>query len=145
MQDRDAHDLSQALGVQITDDLGRYLGARMIHQRVSAHSYKFVLDKMRKKLSGWKATSLSFAGRITLAQSSLEAIPGYVLQSAPIPSGVCDEAEKICRDFICGTTTNSRKCHLIPWSKICALKEESGLDFKDLRMLDRAYMIKLDW
>lgn len=77
--------LSQELGIQITSDLGVYLGAPMIHQRASAQSYKFVLDRMRKKLSGWKATSLSFAGRITLAQSSLANIHGYVLQSAPIP------------------------------------------------------------
>lgn len=52
VQDRDVAALSQALGVQTTDDLGRYLGAPMLHQRVSAQSYRFVLDKMQKKLSG---------------------------------------------------------------------------------------------
>lgn len=39
----------------------------MIHQRISKHSFKFILDKMKKKLAGWEANSLSFAGRVTLA------------------------------------------------------------------------------
>lgn len=140
-----ATDLSQELGIQATNDLGVYLGAPMIHQRTSALSYKFVLDKMRKKLSGWKAHSLSFAGRITLAQSTLCNIPGYILQTAPIPAAVCDEAEKLCRDFIWGTTANSRKCHLIGWDIICKPKEEGGLGFRNLMVLNKAYMLKLGW
>lgn len=55
---------------------------------------------MKKKLSGWKATSLSFAGRITLAQASLDNISGYVMQASVIPSSACDEAERLCRNFI---------------------------------------------
>lgn len=137
--------LSQELGIQITSDLGVYLGAPMIHQRASAQSYKFVLDRMRKKLSGWKATSLSFAGRITLAQSSLANIPGYVLQSAPIPGAVCDEAEKLCPDFIWGSTASHRRCHLVAWDKICKPKEEGGHGFRNLQLLNKAHMMKLAW
>jgi hypothetical protein len=88
------------------------LGAPMLHQRTSRNSYTFILDKMCKKLTSWKTNNLSFAGRITLAQSSLSCIPGYVMQTANIPASVCDEAEKICRDFIWGSTANQRKCHL---------------------------------
>lgn len=137
--------LSQDLGIQCTADLGVYLGAPMIHQRASAQSYKFILDKMRKKLSGWKATSLSFAGRITLAQASLSNIPGYVLQSAPIPAAVCDEVEKLCRDFIWGSMANCKKCHLVAWDRICKPKEEGGLGFRNLRNLNKAHMMKLAW
>lgn len=72
-----------------------YLGAPMLHQRLARHQFTFVLDKMRKKLSGWKASFLSFAGRVALAQSSLASIPGYVLQATPVPLSICDEAEKI--------------------------------------------------
>lgn len=118
VQEWDAENLSQALGIQLTEDLGRYLGVPMIYQWVSVSSYKFVLDKMRKKLFGWKAHSLSFTGRVTLAQASLESILGYILQSAPIPAGVCDEAEKLCQDLLWGTTASTRKCHLIGWDKI---------------------------
>jgi hypothetical protein len=46
-----------------------------------------------EKLSGWKGSStLSFAGKITLAQSSLSNIPAYVMQTASIPASACEKA-----------------------------------------------------
>jgi len=76
--------LSGILDIEETKDLGCYLGAPVIHQKISKHSFSFLIDKMRKKLTGWKENSLSFAGRITLAQSSLANIPGYVMQTCHI-------------------------------------------------------------
>ncbi|GAU38761.1 hypothetical protein TSUD_64920 [Trifolium subterraneum] len=96
-------------------------------------------------LSGWKAKTLSFAGRVTLAQTSLVHIPGYVLQSIPIPVSVCQEVEQICRNFIWGTTTEARKVHLIAWDKLCHPKSEGGLRFRNLKMLNKAHMMKLSW
>lgn len=88
--------LSDALGVNVTKDLG----APILHQRMAKQSFSFILDKMRKKLAGWKAKSLSFAGKVTLAQASLLNILGYVFQTSLIPASMCEEAEKLCRDFI---------------------------------------------
>lgn len=90
-----ATDLSNQLDIAVTSDLGRYLGAPLLHQLISKHSFAFMLDRTRKKLIGWKASTLSFAGRITLAQSSLLSIPGYTMQTFNIPVSVCDEAKKI--------------------------------------------------
>lgn len=104
-----------------------------------------MIEKMRKKLSGCKANTLSFAGRVTVAQTSLASIPGYVLQSTPIPAAVCEEAERICRDFLWGSTADARKCHLINWETICRPKDEGGLGFRSLSLLNQAYMMKLAW
>lgn len=95
-----SNSLSQELGIPITEDSGIYLGAPMIHKKLSEHYFSFVLDQMQTKLSGWKAKSLSFVGRpISLAQSSHASLPGYVIQSTAIPIFVCLEAEKLCRGF----------------------------------------------
>jgi mannosylglycoprotein endo-beta-mannosidase len=143
--DSDATMLSHGLGIEKTHDLGMYLGAPMLHQRISRNSYTFIIDKMRKKLSSWKSNNLSFAGRVTLAQSSLSCIAGYVMQTTNIPASICEEAEKICRDFIWGSTNQHRKCHLVSWEKICRPKEEGGLGFRNLRILNQAYIHKLAW
>lgn len=87
--------LSHDLGVNITKDLGKYLGVPMLHQRMSKHSFSYLLDKMRKKLTGRKAKTLSFTGRVTLAQASLVNIPGYVFQSTLIPSYICVKLKKL--------------------------------------------------
>ncbi|CAN1122260.1 hypothetical protein LINPERHAP2_LOCUS1265 [Linum perenne] len=44
---------------------------------------------MDKKLSSWKAKSLSLAGRVTLAQSVLSAIPAYAMQTSLLPNTTC--------------------------------------------------------
>lgn len=51
----------------------------------------------------------------------------------------------MCRDFIWGTTANARKCHLVACSAICRPTEEGGLGFRNLRVLNEAYMMKLGW
>lgn len=65
------------------------------------------------------------------------------MQSCPIPASVCEEARRICRNFIWDSYPDQRKCHLISWKKICLPKEEGGLGFRSLRVLDKAYMMKL--
>lgn len=97
-----SNSLSQALDMGITKDVVRYLGVPILHQRSKKDSFNFILVKMGKKMSNWKASSLSFAGRVTLAQASLSSIPGYVMQATVIPSSICEEAEKLCQNFIWG-------------------------------------------
>jgi hypothetical protein len=140
-----ANDISNILGVDETQDLGKYLGVPMLHQRINKNSLSFILDRMKEKLSNWKADSLSFAGRIALAQSSLASIPGYIMQTMEIPCSICDEAERLCRNFIWGSTNEQRKCHLISWEQICKPKKDGGLGFRNLRVLNKAYMCKLAW
>lgn len=112
---------------------------------MAKQSFSFILDKMCKKLAGWKAKSLSFAGKVTLAQASLLNIPGYVFQTSLIPASMCEEAEKLCRDFMWGSTANTRRCHLIAWDSLCKPKDEGGLGFHNLRTLNKAHMMKLVW
>ncbi|KAK4283978.1 hypothetical protein QN277_000873 [Acacia crassicarpa] len=62
-------ELCSMLGFQVTPDLGKYLGVPLYHKRVMKGSYKGIFDKVRNKLSGWKASVLSLAGRSTLVSS----------------------------------------------------------------------------
>jgi hypothetical protein len=39
-------DLSNDLGIQTTDDLGKYLGVPILHKKFSKNTYQFVLDKV---------------------------------------------------------------------------------------------------
>lgn len=67
------------------------------------------------------------------------------MQTSVIPISVCEEAKKICRDFIWGSTSDKRKCHLVSWEKLCKPKENGGLGFRSMRILNQAYMMKLAW
>ena len=80
--DKDHRDaLGDILGFQSTPNLGRYLGFPMKHHGASNQDFNFVLEKVKKKLAGWKANLLSMAGRSVLMQASSSAIPAYVMQN----------------------------------------------------------------
>ncbi|KAH9783694.1 reverse transcriptase domain-containing protein [Citrus sinensis] len=97
---RNVSAISGLLGFSVTFDLGKYLGVPLHHSRVSTNMYQGIIDKVEKRLSGWNASHLSLAGRITLAQSVLQAIPIYVMQIVSLPRGVCEKIDRACRRFI---------------------------------------------
>ncbi|CAN1788712.1 Putative ribonuclease H protein At1g65750 [Linum perenne] len=98
---------------------------------------------MDNKLSGWKAKSLSLAGRATLAQSVLSAIPAYAMQTSVLPVTTCTEIDRRIRNFVWGSTDTEKKTHLISWETICLPKSEGGLGIRCARTLNGAYMTKL--
>lgn len=132
--------VSSQLGIARTENLGRYLGIPILSGRKGKEDFSFPVDKVRGKLTGWKASNLSQPVRISLAQSCLFNIPNYVMQMCKLPAWVCDYIEKLCRDLIWGSTPEARKNHLISWETICKPKEDGGLCFHSLRMLDEAWM-----
>ncbi|CAN1845613.1 Putative ribonuclease H protein At1g65750 [Linum perenne] len=106
----------------MTRDLGRYLGVPVLHGRILRRTYQPILDRMDAKLSGWKASSLSLAGRITLALSVLNAITAYAMQTSVLPS---------------------QNIHLVSWDTICKPKDRGGLGLRKAKELNLSYMMKL--
>lgn len=47
--------VSNKLGFHQVNDLGKYLGMPLLHNRVSPTIFQFVVDKVRGKLSNWEA------------------------------------------------------------------------------------------
>jgi hypothetical protein len=104
-----ARDLSIASGFGLSSDFGKYLGVPIIHARKKNSLYEYIIDKVRKRLSSWKAKNLTFAGRITLTQSVLAALPTYVMQTTLLPQGVCNKIEKLMRNFIWGSADENHR------------------------------------
>lgn len=95
-------EISDGLGIKLTNDLGKYLGMPS----------KFLLDKelliillsfcwIRFKAS-WHINNLSMAGKITLVKSVTTVIPRYAMQTTEFPKALCDSIDKYNRDFLWG-------------------------------------------
>ncbi|KAG4921075.1 hypothetical protein JHK86_049888 [Glycine max] len=105
-----------------------------------------MIDKIKKRLSGWKSRNLSLAGRVTLPQSSLLSILAYIMQITPLPASACKDIENLCQYFIWGSTHDRRKVHLIFWEDICKPKDKVlGLGFRNVYLLNKCYILKLSW
>lgn len=56
--------LNSKMGIPLTNELGSYVGLPLIHKKISINHFKFVIDKVHKKLSNWKAKTLSMGGTL---------------------------------------------------------------------------------
>ena len=95
-----ANAISEHLGFSRTEQLGKYLGVPLLHSRVNKATYEYLVERIRLKLTGWNASTLSLAGRITLANSVLRTIPLYAMLSSKLPSSICSQIDKLTRYFI---------------------------------------------
>lgn len=115
----------------------------LLHFEVTKRTYQYIVDKIRKKLSNWDAMRLSLARRVTLAQSMIGAIPIYAMQTMNLPASICEEIDKLCRNFLWGSIDGSKRLALVPWKVINYSKEFRGLGFKDTKLTDKAFLMKL--
>jgi hypothetical protein len=101
-----------------TSVLGKYLGVPLTGRAPKKADYNYIIEQVTAKLTAWKAKHLSFAGRVTLAKSVIEAIPIYPMMTAMIPQSCIDEIQKLQRKFIWGELDNERKYHAVNWSVV---------------------------
>ena len=88
-----------------------------------------VVERILRRLDGWKKAFLSLGGRITSIQSCLSHIPSYFLSLFKIPSSMASKIEKMQRDFIWSGAGEGKKDHLIRWDVVSRPKELGGLGF----------------
>nr|KYP71696.1 Putative ribonuclease H protein At1g65750 family [Cajanus cajan] len=67
------------------------------------------------------------------------------MQSVYLPKSICDEVDRLCRNFLWGESSNHKKYHAIGWNKICRPKEAGGLGLRSMRNVNTTYMMKNCW
>lgn len=111
----------------MTENFGIYFGTPLIHGRKSMNTYNYIMERMRKKLSGWKSRFLFLAGSHTLVQSVISTMPTYVMQTSLFLISVCNLQIKLREIFQGGDTETTRKMHLMNWQTVCMHKRKGGL------------------
>jgi len=85
--------LLQLSGYRETNSLGSTLVFRYLVKLQKREDYSYIIDQVSMKLTSWKANHLTFAGRVTLAKSVMEAIPIYPMMTTIIPRACVDEIQ----------------------------------------------------
>lgn len=123
---RRARRLSDSTGISLTADLGKYLGVPLLQSILSKLHFNPIVEKVQRRLAGWKANVLNLAGRATLVQLVTSTIPNYTMQTMEISVSVCDNLDRINRNFLRGDTDSTKKIHLVNWTTVC--KSKIGVD-----------------
>ena len=138
-------EISSILGFSVTNDLGKYLGVSLQHQRVNKDTFVDIVDKVKSRMTNWRVNSLSTAGRCTLVSSISSAIPTYAMQTAFLPATTCEALDKCNRNFLWGSSTEKKKIHLVAWDEVCKPKKKGGLGLRHAQLNNKAFLMKLGW
>ena len=81
------------LGAQIMTDCERYLGLSMVDGKSKVATFKEILERIAKRVMGWKEKYISKAGRQILIKTDktiAQAIPTQSMSTFKIPKVVDD-------------------------------------------------------
>lgn len=87
--------LAADLECQVGDLPTQYLGLPLGAHYKCKETWDPVIDRIRRKLAGWKAHYLSKGGKLTLIKAALASILVYYMSLSVIPKQVADHIEKL--------------------------------------------------
>jgi hypothetical protein len=137
--------LVDILGCNLGSPPMKYLGVPLGAGFKEKAIWNLVLEKVERRLAGWKCLYLSKGGRVTLIKSTLSSIPTYLLSLFLLPASVAHRLEKLQRDFLWGSIGEEKRFHLIRWDKVCLPFQNGGLAIKNLRLFNQALLGKWIW
>ena len=97
------HALAKILGCKVRALPMTYLGMLLGASHKFPSIWNPILEKIERKLAGWKKLYFSKCGRLTLLKSTLSSLPTYFLFLFTIPTHVANKIES-CKGTSCGVT-----------------------------------------
>ena len=134
----DVHALADILGCRVGTLPISYLGMPLGASHNSPSIWNPILEKIERKMAGWKKLYLSKGGRLTLLKSMLSSFPTYYLSLFTIPTHVANRIEKLQRDFL----WSDSKTHSVGLDKVCVPIANGGLGIRKLITFNKALLGK---
>uniref|UniRef100_A0A2N9F2D7 Reverse transcriptase domain-containing protein n=1 Tax=Fagus sylvatica TaxID=28930 RepID=A0A2N9F2D7_FAGSY len=122
-----------------------YLGMPLGSTFKSTLIWNPIIEKMERRLAGWKRLYLSTGGRLTLLKSTLSSLPTFYLSLFTIPCSIAKRIEQIQRKFLWGGSDDTFKHCLVKWDTVCSPVSKGGLGVRKLVPFNRALLDKWLW
>ena len=106
-------------------------------------AFFYIIDKIDRRLAGWRGLMLSLAGQAILVRAALHALPIYTMGALPLPVGTLQEIDKSCRAFFWSgqDKTMGGQCK-VAWDLVCAPFSHGGLGFASLNHMNVCLLLK---
>ncbi|KAK1318767.1 hypothetical protein QJS10_CPB04g01215 [Acorus calamus] len=142
----EASTLAGVLGCTVQCLPTRHLGLPLVRNKIKIADWSPLIERMERRLEGWKGRLLSMGGRITLLQAVLSSMPIFFLSMFRLPVVVEKRLETIRRRFLwCGANSEVKKPYLVKWDLVCLPKMRGGLGVRKLKEFNLALISKWVW
>ena len=122
-----------------------YLGLPLGASFKASSVWNPILEKVGRRLAGWKKLYLSKGRRLTLLKSTLSSLPTYYLSLFMIPKHVAARIEKLQQNFLWGGLGDGFKHHLVGWDTVCSPLAHGGLGVRKVEVFNKALLGKWLW
>ena len=117
-----------------------YLGIPLHYQKLTREDLQPLVDKILKRISGWRGKLLSHAGRIVLIKTCLASIPIYLMSFFKFPKWALKLINTHMANCLWNDYEGHGRIHLANWQLVSMKKEAGGLGIPDLRDLNLALL-----
>jgi hypothetical protein len=121
------------------------LGVPIFSSKPRACHLQPIVDKIKLKLSAWKASLLYIAGRVQLIRVVVQSMLIYSISIYSWPEALLKDIEKCMRNFIWSGDIEKRQLVTISWKNLCKPFIQGGLSIRSLSKLNKATNLKLCW
>ncbi|XP_062093636.1 uncharacterized protein LOC133799654 [Humulus lupulus] len=123
----------------------KYLSIPLRPTKWKAGDCGIILKKINLRLHSWASRHLSFAGQAQLIHFVLLGIRSYWMSIFLLPQSVTLEIDRLCRNFLWGSTGNRSKLHFTAWDHVCLSKSLGGIGFKEGLKWNKVLLAKYVW
>jgi hypothetical protein len=125
-----------------------YLGLPLSYKKLLKRDLNLMpqIEKIADKLPCWKVALMNRAGRATLVQCVLSAMPIYLLIVISVPKWFIKAVDKIRKGFLWqGKGKANGGCCLVAWEKVMRPLDLGGLGIPNLEVMAWALQIRWQW
>ncbi|KAJ0088691.1 hypothetical protein Patl1_32423 [Pistacia atlantica] len=122
-----------------------YLGVPMVSGRLTSRHLEPLVEKVRRRIAGWKSKLLSQGGRLTLMKHVLACMSTHLLAVLNVPMKVFSRLNSLMATFFWGDTNGKQKMKWCAWDRICKPYKEGGLGIRNFHEVQRALHMKFAW
>lgn len=139
-------ELKGLLGVHEDIRHSKYLGLPSLVGRSKKSVFKFVKDKVGKRIQGWSTKLLSRAGKAVMLKNVAQAIPAYCMSCFLLPKTLCQEIERIMNAYWWSSNSaNTKGVRWLSWDRMSMTKKQGGMGFRNLYGFNLALLGKHCW
>lgn len=136
LDQNETHRAAHIIGCPVGAFPIKYLGVPLHYEKIKRVDIQPLVDKILKRIAGWRGKLLSHAAKLVLIKTCLASIPVYLLSFIKFPKWAIKILSSHMANCMWDDNEGNHKWHLANWESISMCKEFGGLGVPNLRDLN---------